>query len=224
MARILIVDDDESLGDTVRQTLAREMHTVEVCTNGADAEAFIQAVDFDLLILDWGLPDTTGLEICRLYRSRGGASPVLFLTARTAIREKTLAFTSGSDDFLTKPFDMRELVLRISALLKRPKQVVQFNLKAGDIELDWMQHKVYKNGQQVQLSPMEFQLLEFFVRHPNQSFSHEALLSRIWPGDSEATMEAVKATVKRIRQKIDPDQKLLRTIHGVGYIFELKSG
>ncbi|HEY9713998.1 MAG TPA: response regulator transcription factor [Chroococcales cyanobacterium] len=222
MARILLVEDDEAIGQIAKQAMTHERHVVDLCMMGSEAEEHIRSVEYDLLILDWGLPDTTGLEICRMYRMAGGLAPILFLTARASVREKTLGFTSGADDYLTKPFDVRELILRINALLKRPKQAIDSRIQAGDVELDWIKHKVYKNGQEVQLSPIEFQVLEFLVRHQNQCFSQEALLTKIWPIESDATVEAVKATIKRVRQKIDPDQDLLRTVHGVGYILETK--
>jgi DNA-binding response OmpR family regulator len=223
VARILLVEDEVPIAVATRTALSHDKHVVDLCDNGRDAEDWLKSVDYDLIILDWGLPDTTGLEICRHYRMAGGTAPILFLTGRTSVRDKTLGFTDGADDYLTKPFEMAELVLRINALLRRPRQTVQSVLKAGDVELDWVKHRVSKGGAPIALSPTEFQLLEFFFRHPNQCFSQEALLANIWPMDSEVSVEAVKATIKRVRQKIDPDQALLRTLHGVGYIFETKN-
>jgi len=222
MARILLVEDEESIAHATKSALEHERHVVDLSMTGQDAEERLRSTDYDILILDWGLPDTTGLEICRIYRQRGGTAPILFLTGRSSVRDKALGFSDGADDYLTKPFDLKELTLRINALLRRPRQMVDNILKVADIELDWVKHRVFKDGQPVQLSPTEFQLLEFFFRHQNQCFSQEALLANVWTLDSEVTVEAVKATIKRLRQKIDPEQKLLRTLYGVGYIFETK--
>jgi DNA-binding response OmpR family regulator len=144
---------------------------------------------------------------------------VLFLTARSSLREKSLGLGNGADDYLTKPFDPRELTLRLNVLLRRPRQKLDGVIQVGDIQLDWIKHTVLKAGQPVSLTATEFQLLEFLMRRQNQCFSQEALLSNVWSIDSEATVEAVKATIKRLRHKIDPDQKYLRTVYGVGYIF-----
>jgi DNA-binding response OmpR family regulator len=220
MARILLVEDEDSVALSTRLLLEHERHIVDLCTTGSDAEALIRSVDYDVLILDWGLPDTTGLEICRSYRCSGGTAPIMFLTARNSLREKTLGLTDGADDYLTKPFDLKELVLRVTALLRRPRQKVDTVIRVADIELDWIKHTVKKSGTPVSLSPTEFQVLEFFLRRQNQCFSQEAVLANVWSMDSDATVEAVKATIKRLRQKLDPDQQFLRTLYGVGYILE----
>ena len=135
MARILLVEDEEAVAIATKTVLALEKHVIDLCDSGAVAEHLIKTVEYDLLILDWGLPDTTGLEICRHYRIAGGTAPILFLTARSSVRDKTLGFSDGADDYMTKPFEMAELVLRVNALLRRPRQTVSSVLKAGDINL-----------------------------------------------------------------------------------------
>jgi OmpR-family two-component system manganese-sensing response regulator len=220
MARALLVEDDEAIAAVAKVLLEQDRHVVDLCTTGKDAEQLLRSIDYDILILDWGLPDTTGVEICRDYRRAGGMAPILFLTARSSMRDKALTLGDGADDHLTKPFELKELSLRVNVLLRRPRQRVHSVLKAGDLELDWIKHTVQKDSKIVPLPPTEFQLLEFFFRRPNQCFSQEALLSNVWSMDSEATIEAVKATIKRLRHKIDPEQRLLRTVYGVGYIFD----
>src|SRR6185437_9684419 len=135
MARILLVEDEETVAIVTKAALEHERHIVDLCDNGQDAEANLRSVDYDIIILDWGLPDTTGLEICRLYRRSGGTAPVMFLTSRNTIREKALGLSDGADDYVTKPFEMKELVLRIQALLRRPRQKVESIIRVADIEL-----------------------------------------------------------------------------------------
>lgn len=220
MAKVLLVEDDADLANTVRTTLLFEHHQVELIESGSDADIQLKTFDYDLIILDWGLPGKTGIEICRDFRSAGKKTPILLLTGKDSIADKEIGLDAGADDYLTKPFDMRELSARVRALLRRAAQVTENVLVAGDIALDTIKYRVSKLNNPVDLQPKEFQLLEFFMRHPNQVFSAEALLARVWPSDSEATTEALRTTLKRLRRKVDPDGTLIRTVHGVGYVLE----
>src|SRR5215831_997140 len=129
MARILLVEDEESIARATKSALEQERHVVDLSMTGQDAEERLRTTDYDLLILDWGLPDTTGLEICRLYRRMGGTAPILFLTARSSVRDKALGFGDGADDYVTKPFEPKELSLRINALLRRPRHMISNIIK-----------------------------------------------------------------------------------------------
>lgn len=221
MAKILIVEDNEDLANTVRTFLMFEHHTVEHIVDGQEASDHLRTFQYELVILDWSLPNLSGIDILKRFRSLGGTTPVLMLTGHDTISEKEAGLDSGADDYLTKPFHMKELGARVRALLRRPAAVNSNVLEAGNITIDTAKYRVTVNGDPMTLVPREFQLLEFFMRHPNQVFSPEALLNRVWPSESEATTEALRTALKRLRKKVDPDGNLLRTVHGVGYILEV---
>ncbi len=218
MAKILLIEDDEQLSDIVRTALLFEHHTVDAVVNGAEGYGFLCMNPYDLVVLDWGLPEMNGIDICRGYRAKGGIAPILMLTGKGNISEKESGFDAGADDYLTKPFHMKELLARVRALLRRPASLVETVLKAGNLSLDPKKHRAFLNGESLSLVPKEFSLLEFFMRHPGQVFTPESLLEHVWPTDSDSTSLAVRTTMKRLRKKIDPDGKLLKTEHGIGYM------
>ena len=219
--KILLVEDDPNLAYLLRIHFERERFLIDTVTKGSEALAQLKTHGYELIVLDWMLPDITGVEVCEQYRSTGGQTPVLMLTGKSDVSEKEKGLDSGADDYLAKPFEMRELGARVRALLRRPAMTLSNTLRAGDIVLDASKYKAWKLDQPISLVPKEFKLLEFFMRHPNQVFTPEALLNRVWPTESESTEEALRTAIKRLRKKIDPDGKLLRTIHGVGYILEV---
>lgn len=223
MTMILIVDDDKGLVNLVFQSLNFEQYRCEIAYDGAEARKKLSDPLFGLIILDWQLPDATGPELLQEYRSAGGNAPVLMLTGKNSPEEKEMGLDSGADDYLTKPFSVKELTARIRALLRRPQEVNNNELRAGDIVLDSKSRKVNLNGQAVILLPKEIQLLEFMMRHPNQVFSAEEILNRVWSSESESTLEAAKSTMKRLRKKLDPEGIYIRTKHGVGFIFHTEN-
>jgi DNA-binding response OmpR family regulator len=221
MAKVLLIEDDKDLANMVRTYLLFEHHSVESLFDGQRAAEYLRSFPYDVIILDWELPEKPGIEVLREFRAHGGTTPVLMLTGKSDVSEKEKGLDSGADDYLAKPFEMRELGARVRALLRRPAMTLSNTLRAGDIVLDASKYKAWKLDQPISLVPKEFKLLEFFMRHPNQVFTPEALLNRVWPTESESTEEALRTAIKRLRKKIDPDGKLLRTIHGVGYILEV---
>jgi len=222
MAKILLVEDTASLSDLVRGWLEGEQHIVECVDRGSEALSRMKFYPYDLLIIDWGLPDLSGIEVCRTLRANNQTLPILMLTAKKTIDDKETGFVSGVDDYLTKPFELRELSMRVAALLRRPSQLVASTLKIGDLELDVESHTVKRNGSDVRLQPKEFRLLEFFMRHKGQVFSAEAILERLWSADTEASVESVRKHISRLRAKLDEhgDFEHLQNIHGVGYKFD----
>ncbi len=222
MAKIIVIEDNFDLANMVKTFLIFEHHTVETIGNGAEARDHLKSFEYDLIILDWELPELSGIEILKHYRQRGGTAPVLMLTGKDEITDKEKGLDEGADDYLTKPFHMKELGARVRALLRRPSAVKDNLLKAKNISMDTAKYRVLKDEQPISLVPKEFQLLEFMMRHPNQVFSPEALLNRVWPAESESTAEALRTTMKRLRKKLDPDGDILKTVHGVGYILELQ--
>jgi DNA-binding response OmpR family regulator len=216
MSKILLVEDDTDLAGMVKMNLAREHSTVEVVHTGEEALDVLAVSSYDLLILDWNLPGRSGLDVCQWYRQHGGTSPVLMLTGKSAVIDKETGLDGGADDYLTKPFSMRELAARVRAVLRRSTTVTSNILTRGPYRVDPFKFQISKDGESVSLQPREFALFEFLMRHPGDVFSAEALLERIWRSDSEASLDALRACIKRIRKKLD-DPDVIETVHGVGY-------
>lgn len=216
------MEDDVGLSKMVRDWLTFEHHMVETANNGRDGLEKLQVYEYDLVILDWELPEVTGVEILRQIRGRGSNMPVLMLTGKSSVNDKEEGLDAGADDYLTKPFHMKELSARVRSCLRRAGGNVANVLKVKDVELDPASFRVTRGGKEIQLLPKEFAMLEFLMRHVNQVFSAEALLSRVWASESEATVDAVSTCIKRLRKKIDqPDtDSFIRTVHGVGYKVE----
>lgn len=219
MAKILLVEDDRHLAGTVRDFLKFENYLVETTETGTDALDLLRAFEYDLVILDISLPKLSGLEVARQYRESGGSTFILMLTGKDTVPDKELGFDAGADDYLTKPFHLKELSARVRALLRRPKNLCADVLKYRNIILERGSFRVTRDGQDVHLPRMEFALLEFLMRHPDQVFSAEALLERVWTSDSERSAETIRSCVKKLRSKIDTDGQpsLIKNVHGVGY-------
>jgi DNA-binding response OmpR family regulator len=226
MAKILVVEDDPELAQLVSAWLKNEHHTVESVADGKEALERLKFYSYDVAILDWMLPGMNGPEVCREFRSAGGITPILMLTAKRNVDDKEQGLDSGADDYLTKPFELKELSARIRALLRRPANLSSSVLKIGYLELEPKSLKVKIIDQEIDLLPKEFALLQFFMRHPGQIFNAEALLDRVWASDSDASPEAVRTHIKRLRKKITVagHPSLLSTVHGAGYKLEIPSG
>ncbi len=220
MAKILVVEDDPILLDAISELLRSEQHLIDAVGNGHDASAALRINSFDLVILDWSLPGLSGVDLCRQIRAGRSNVPVLMLTAHADIADKEAGFDAGADDYLTKPFNPRELKARVKSLLRRQATILEDECRVGNIRLNRKSRKVTVEDREVRLLPTEFALLELFLRYPNQVFSTEGLLDRLW--QSDGTHEGVRTAIKRLRQKIDvPDKpSMITTIHGVGYRLE----
>lgn len=223
MAKILLAEDDTQLAALVEDWLTSEHHVVDHVETGTDAVDLLHASRFDLLILDWNIPGVSGIEVCNEYRNQGGTSPVLMLTGRDKIEEKEQGLDAGADDYLTKPFHLRELSARIRALLRRPPDMASNVIEHGRLVLDVSACRLLKDGQPIELFPKELALLEFLMRHPNKVFSIEALQERVWSSDSEASPETIRVHIARLRSKIqdEGEKPLLRTVHRQGYMLDL---
>ncbi|CAN5300849.1 response regulator transcription factor [soil metagenome] len=218
MAKILLVEDDEYVVINIVDLMRFENHFVDVAGTAHDASAFLKTWTYDVIILDLSLPDSTGFEVLRDYRQCRGEAPVLILTGRVDVADKITGFNSGCDDYLTKPFHIKELSARVRSLLRRPRRVHADLLSVGDIQMNTVDRRVNKAGEEISLPPIEFQFLEFMLRNQNQPFSSDTLFKHIWAADSTATTEAVKSVVRKLRKKLDPDGQVLQTLHGTGYI------
>lgn len=218
MAKILL----ENTCFTVSEWLAISNHKVDVVNTGEDAVHYMEAFSYDIILLDWEMPGLSGVDVCRKFRDRGGTTPLLMLTGRKAIEHKEEGLDAGADDYLTKPFDVRELGARIRALLRRPTQLNVDALNARNISLDPKSRKVHKDGREIPMQPMEYALLEFFMKHPNEVFKQEMLLRRLWDSDAEVSPEAIYSCIRRVRKKLDdPGEKsIISSVYGAGYRFE----
>jgi two-component system, OmpR family, manganese sensing response regulator len=225
MSKILFVEDDEKLCVMVGDLLAHEHYKLEITGSGQDGLHMMLTYGYDLIILDWQLPDLQGIDLCKNFRSRGQQTPILMLTGKRAVEEKEMALDAGADDYLTKPFHPKELMARIRALLRRPPSLVDDVLRFEDLVLDPRKYRVTKSGKDIHLPPREFSLLEFFMRHPGQVFSLEALIDRIWKSDDAVTQESLRVCIRRLRSKIDDDSEHSRinSIYGAGYVLESKN-
>ncbi len=223
MAKILLVEDEHDLAQLMCGWLQREHHLVETFENGLDAYGTIQMNKYDVIILDILLPGMNGLEICRQYRKSRGMTPILMVTAKNTVEDKEAGLDAGADDYITKPFALKELAARVRALLRRGQSLPSNQLHIRDIIIDPVDYTVSKAGQQIHLLPQEFRLLEFLARHPNQVFSAEELLASVWESDTPAMLDTVRGHIKRIRRKLDTpgEQSIITNVYGVGYKLEL---
>lgn len=219
MARILVAEDDAELVVLIRRWLELEGHGCDHVKDGREASLALETSVYELVILDLGLPESDGLEVLRKYRRTGGKTPVLILTGKGEIEDKLAGFRTGADDYLTKPFDGRELIARVSALLRRPADFHGEGLRTGPLELVPSLHAVKLDGKKIALVRREYALLQFFMRYPNQLFGPDRILDAVWSNKSEGSYEALTSCVKRLRKKLDrPDQpSLIKNVHGVGY-------
>ncbi len=224
MAKILIVEDNPEFLKDLKKTLSFENHTIEAVLDGTAGLDRALLCEYDLLVLDWDLPGVTGVEICRQFRDKGGQTPVLLLTGKREIDDKECGLDAGADDYLTKPFNVRELLARVRALLRRSGNAVTGNvLTLGDVELDPANFKVKRAGVPVKLVPKEFAILELMLRNPGKVFSAEALFSRVWIADEDASPDVVRSHIKNLRKKLEAGGQpaVIHTVHGVGYRAEL---
>ncbi len=224
MAKILIVEDDQDICTQVVGWLTHEKHTVEAVHDGQEGSDRLKFYQYEVIILDVNLPKISGFDLCKRFRESGGSTPILMLTGKTEISDKEEGLDSGADDYLTKPFHMKELSARIRALLRRSTKAVGNVLDLGVYTLDTAKKLFTVGGESVTLAPKEFALMEFFMRHPDEVFSQEALLDRVWSSESDASVYSVYTAVKTLRKKLTTDGKksLLCTVHGMGYRLESK--
>lgn len=225
MAKILIVEDDRDLAQVLSVTLSSKGHSVQIADGGAVAIDFLRSFKYDLVILDWMMPEVTGIDVLKAYREKDGKAPILMLTAKAEVADKALGLDMGADDYLTKPFHPQELLARVRALLRRPHSLAAVLLTAGDITLDPATCQVTRKGEEIHLRPKVFSLLEFFMRHPDQVFSSEAILERVWMDDSLASPDTVRTHIKLLRKSIGQtgESGLIKNIRNRGYMLSSSS-
>jgi DNA-binding response OmpR family regulator len=218
MAKILLVEDEESVCILVSDVLSAASHLVEFVHDGASGRQLLEMSRFDMAILDWNLPDMTGIDLCRLIRGKKTTMPVLFLTGRREVIEREEGLDSGADDYLIKPFHPRELLARTRALLRRSGASTEDVLRIRDIVLYPDRHKAFRGDAEIELRPSEFIVLEQLMRNPNSFFSSQALLRLVRKSDSESE-STVRHIIQRLREVLDreTEESLIRTVRGEGY-------
>ncbi len=219
MAKVLIVDDDPEIVDMVKDWLANENYTVESAVCSSEAKEFLAHFKYDIILLDLNLPDGDGMEICREFRLQSGQTPILMLTGKSDVADKTDGLDSGADDYLTKPFQLRELSSRIRALLRRSSQGMNNILQVGDLVLDPRTHSAKAGHKELKLYPKDFALLEFLMRNANQFFDTKALSDHVWTAEDHVSSENIRQSVHRLRGELEAHgmASLIENVRGVGY-------
>jgi len=217
--RILVVEDNKRLSDSLRRTLEDDGYAIDTAYDGLDGEEMALMETYDVIILDIMLPEKDGLTVCRDIRDKHINTPVLMLTARDALNDRVSGLDSGADDYLVKPFEVDELRARIRALLRRESTSKAALLQVGNLTLDPATHAVERAGRAIDLTAKEFSLLEYFMRHPNHIISRELAESHLWSYDQVVTSNVVDVYIRRLRRKIDDpyEVKLFETVRGAGY-------
>jgi DNA-binding response OmpR family regulator len=217
---LLVVEDDRSLAELLRRGLVQERYVVDVAHDGIEGLERAESGVYDALILDVMLPGIDGLEIARRVRAERLPIPILMLTARDALHDRLRGFDAGADDYLPKPFAFEELLARLRAVTRRSGAPVDDDrLMVGDLVLDRRAHEVTRAGRSIDLSPKEYALLEYLMRHPGQVLSRTLILERVWDYGFDSFANVVDATIRRLRKAVDEEfeQPLIHTVRGVGY-------
>lgn len=218
--KILLVEDEQKLASALSRGLTHEGFTVDIIPDGKKAltRISLHRNDYDLVILDLMLPSMDGHEICKQVREWNITIPILILTARAETDTKVELLLSGADDYLVKPFSFAELLARVRALLRRPVESLPETLKIGSLELNVIERKVLREGEEIPLTLKEFGLLEYFMRHPNQVVNREDLLNHLWDFNYVGFSNVVDVHVKNLRKKLGSDRtNVLETVRGIGY-------
>jgi len=219
--RILVVEDEHKIANSIKKGLEQEHYAVDVAYTGTDGYDLASSEDYDAIILDLMLPDMNGIDICKKLRAQKVHTPVLVLTAKGQIQDKVEGLDSGADDYLTKPFSFEELLARIRALIRRPKDSLNTQLTVGDLTLDTKTYLVKRGLSAIQLSGKEFALLEYLMRNPERVVTKEDIINHVWDYNSFVNLNTVEAYIKNLRKKIDAPFKnfppLIHTVRGFGY-------
>ena len=219
---ILLVDDEAELTEPLYHVLSHEGYNVDVADDGNKGYELALQNSYDLLILDWMLPGKPGLFICQELRSQGKTTPVLFLTAKDTLDDRVIGLDAGADDYLVKPFELRELMARVRALLRRSPNFEAketSRLKIGDLELDQENQVAYRQGRMVSLSDKEVKLLAYFMQHPHQLLTHEQIYQSLWEEPDKPNSNVLAALIRLLRRKIEEEGHLIHTVYGKGYRF-----
>ena len=219
--RILIVEDEHRIANSIKEGLQLEKYAVDLAYTGTDGYDLAVTEEYDLILLDLMLPGMDGIQICKELRQKQIHTPILMLTAKSQTDDKIEGLDSGADDYLTKPFSFEELLARIRALIRRPPNSLSNVLTVRDISLNTLNFEVKRQNKLITLSGKEFSLLEYLMRHPGQIIKKDQIINHVWDYESNILPNTVEVYIKKLRQKIDnpfPKQKpLIHTVRGFGY-------
>jgi DNA-binding response OmpR family regulator len=228
--RILLVEDEPDLGTAIKRTLNQEAYIVDWVLDGNEAWNYLenQWTQYTLAIFDWLLPGLSGLELCKRLRSRNNALPVLMLTAKDRMEDKVMGLDAGADDYLVKPFGMAELLARLRALQRRSPQLQSQQIQIKNLILDYNSRTLYYQNYksehvEISLTNKEFQLLEYFFKHPNQIITRDQILNQLWEVGEEPISNVVAAQMRLLRRKLEEKgcMRLIETVYGIGYRLNL---
>lgn len=218
--RILIVEDERKIARALALALKGEKHAVDICYDGDEGYAMATAIDYDLFIFDRMIPgEFDGISLTKKLREEGNSTPILLLTALGEVSDKTFGLDAGADDYLAKPFALKELLARVRALLRRPKTKAENILKIADLSLDLNSHEVFRSSQKIELTNKEFSLLEYLLRNAGIAVSKEQIITHVWDFDADILPNNIEVYISFLREKIDKpfDKKLIKTVRGIGY-------
>ena len=218
--RILIIEDEQKMAEILKRGLEEENFAVEVANDGDSGLAIGKEQKFDVILLDVTLPGTDGFDVAKELRAAHVKTPILMLTARDSTEMKVRGLDSGADDYITKPFAFAELLARIRAQVRRSEDITK--LQIGDLLLDLIHRKVTRGGEEVQLTGKEFNLLEYFMQHPDEILSRETLSEKVWNETFDALTNVIDVYINYLRNKVDRNRetKLIHTVRGVGYMLK----
>jgi two-component system OmpR family response regulator len=218
--KILVIEDDPTVGQFVKRGLEEQRWVVDLVADGEEGERLAASEGYDLVILDMRLPGKSGLDVLHSLRARSFERPVLVLTAQDAVDAKVQTLRAGADDYVTKPFAFEELLARVEALARRPRALVSPVLRVAELELDQNTHEVRRNGEVVELTPKEYAVLEYLMRHAGRVMSRTLITEYAWGYHFDPGTNIVDVVINHLRKKIDAkhDRKLITTVRGVGYV------
>ena len=218
--KILVVEDDRTVGQYVKRGLEEQRYHADLVEDGMEGLRLASGGRYDLIVLDLRLPEMNGLEVLRTLRDRGNTTPILVLTAQDAVDFKVQALRSGADDYVTKPFAFEELLARVEALGRRPKEIRSPVLRVGDLELEGETREVRRAGERIELTPKEYTVLEYLMRHAGRVMSRTLITEYAWDYHFDPGTNIVDVVINRLRKKVDTGhaQKLVHTVRGVGYV------
>src|ERR1700690_1446076 len=217
--RILLIEDNHRLSDSLRATLIEDGYAVDVAYDGLEGEDMALLTPYDVIVLDIMLPKRDGIEVCRSLRDQKNITPILMLTARDALDDRVLGLDSGADDYLVKPFEIKELRARLRALLRREMGNKSGDLLIEDLRLDPATHYVWREEKSIDLTAKEYALLEYMMRNPNRLITREMVIAHLWDYDQSIASNVVDVYIRRLRRKVDDpfNVKLIETVRGAGY-------
>ncbi len=218
--RVLVVEDEHKIANSIQKGLEQEGFAADVSFTGLEGYDLASSEEYDLVILDILLPGMDGVEICKKLREGQNHTPILMLTAKGQLEDKVVGLNAGADDYLTKPFAFDELLARVRALIRRPKNIQGNILEVEDLKLDTIKFTVTREGKNIALSQKEFSLLEYLMRHPNQVIAKDQIINHVWNYESDILPNTIEVYIGYLRKKIDrgfEGKELIRTIRGFGY-------